>query len=110
MLMQITNSSGRAINVLETMTGGVGPSALYAQGGNVTDPLPYPFGHIGTLAIGAAKTLPMHLRDWHHKSVPWLPMDPSREWQQLVQAGVVSMLVGVEAFRRDEEEIFATAV
>lgn len=110
MLMQVTNSSGRAINVLETMTGGVGPSALYAQGGNVTDPLPYPFAHVGTLAIGAAVELPVHVRDWRYKSVPWLPMEPSTEWQHLVQAGIVSLLISGEVGDRDEEDNFVHAV
>jgi hypothetical protein len=110
MLMTITNTSGRTINTPDQITGGVGPAALLAEGGNVTDPLPYPFGHIGPLADSATKQLPMHNRDWRYKGVPWQPMEPSKEWQQLVQAGVVTMTVATETANRDEEEIYIDAV
>lgn len=110
MLMTVENTSGHDINAPETITGGTGPCALYAVGGNKTYPLPYPFGHIGTLANGATKQLPMHTRDWRYKSVPWLPMEPSREWQQLVQAGIVDLTVGAETGDRDEENLFIHAI
>jgi len=108
-LMTITNTSGRDINVLEQMTGGSGPSALLATGGNVTDPLPYPFAHIGTLADTANSQLPMHNRDWRYQRSAYMP-EPSIEWQQLVQAGVVTMTVATETGNTDEEEIYIDAV
>jgi hypothetical protein len=110
MLVTVTNTSGRALNGLDTITGGTGPASLLAVGGARKDPLPYPFGHIGELAIAAAKVLPMHTRDWRYKSVPWLPQEPSIEWQQLVQAGVVTLGVATETDAVDEEDIFVDAV
>lgn len=110
MLMTVTNTSGRTINDLERYTGGFGPASLYAEGGNRIDPLPYPFAHIGPLADTASFELPMHNRDWRYRSVPWLTMEPSKEWQQLVQASVVTLAVAAETGDRDEEGIFVAAL
>jgi len=110
MLATVENTSGHAINYLDTITGGAGPATLLATGGQRKYPLPYPFGHIGELADTATKQLPMHNRDWRHKPVPWLPMEPSIEWQQLVQAGIVTLTFATETGNRDEEEIYIDAV
>jgi hypothetical protein len=110
MLVTVTNTSGGDLNAPDTYTSGSGPSGIVATGGNVVDPLPYPFGHIGTLADTATKQLPMHNRDWRYKRVPWLPMEPSKEWQVMVQAGKVTLAVATETDNRDEEEIFIDAV
>ena len=110
MLMTVTNTSGRTLNALDEITGGTGPASLLAVGGARKDPLPYPFGHIGSLANAAASVLPMHTRDWRYKSVPWLPQEPSIEWQQLVQAGTVTMAAATETDATDEEDIFVDAV
>jgi hypothetical protein len=73
---------------------GVSPDA---QGGSKFQPLPYPFSHVALAANtggppGAdSATLPIQVEDFRYKSVPWLPLEPSREWQMLVQAGVVSV-------------------
>jgi len=83
-----TKAAGFAINTPDVGGGGLSPDA---QGGNVLYKLPYPFSHIGALAAGAAKTLPVHVEDMRFKSVPWLPLEPSREWQMLIQAGIVSV-------------------
>jgi hypothetical protein len=56
MLVTVTNTSGGTINNL--ITGGSGVSSD-AVGGSKNTPLPYPFGHIGSLANGANKQLPM---------------------------------------------------
>lgn len=110
MLMTVTNVSGHDINAPDQITGGVGPAAIVAEGGNKTYPLPYPFGHIGTLADTVGIQLPMRNRDWRYKSVPWLPMEPSKEWQQLVQQGIVTMAVASETPQLDEEELYVTAI
>jgi hypothetical protein len=110
MLVTVTNTSGHDINYADTITEGSGPSGIVATGGNVRYPLPHPFGHIGTLADTIAKQLPMHNRDWRFKRVPWLPHEPSVEWQQLVQAGIVTLAVATETANRDEEEIYINAV
>lgn len=110
MLVTVTNTSGRTINKLDTLTGGVGVSALLAVGGAKKDPLPYPFGHIGELLAAGTKQLPMHPADWRYKSVPWLPMEPATEWNQLIQGGIVTLATAAEAARRDAEELFMNAV
>lgn len=110
MIVTVTNTSGGDLNKLDEITGGTGTASLLAVGGARKDPLPYPFGHIGTLADSAAKVLPMHNRDWRYKSVPWLPQEPSIEWQQLVQAGKVTIGVAAETNAVDEEDLFVAAL
>lgn len=96
MKMTITNTTlssgshglGFAINTPDTGLAGVSADAV---GGNKIYPLPYPFSHVGPIAIGATATQVVHVEDMRHKSVPWLPLEPSREWQMLVQAGIVSV-------------------
>jgi len=110
MLVTVTNASAGDINYPDTYTAGTGPSGVVATGGNVRIPLPHPFGHIGTLASAGTKQLPMKNRDWRYKRVPWLPMEPSIEWQMLVQAGIVTLAVATETGNRDEEEIYIDAV
>jgi hypothetical protein len=118
MLVTVTNFTSnagspgpsRTINKLDTLTGGTGVSALSAVGGAKTDPLPYPFAHIGELAAAATKQLPMHPADWRYKAVPWLPEEPSTEWNKLVQGGVVTLTVAAQTDRTDSEELFITAV
>lgn len=52
----------------------------------------------------------MHPADWRYKPVPWLPMEPASEWNQLVQAGVVTLTVADQAGVRDSEEKFMIEV
>ncbi len=110
MLVTVTNTSGGDLNKLDEITGGSGPASLLAVGGSRKNPLPYPFGHIGTLGNGANRQLPMHNRDWRYKSVPWLPQEPSTEWQTLVQAGKVTFAVVTETDETNLEDIFIDAV
>jgi len=110
MLVTVTNTSGGDLNAPDTYTAGSGPSGVVATGGNVVDPLPHPFGHIGVLADTLTKQLPMKNRDWRFKRVPWLPHEPSVEWQVLVQAGKVTLAVASETGNRDEEEIYVNAL
>lgn len=100
MLVTITNTSGRILNAADVHDGGSG-----AVGGERKDPLPYPFGHIGSLAIAGTRQLSMRGKDWRYKSVPWLAMEPSEEWNILVQRGDVTMAFAAEATVRDQEEL-----
>lgn len=97
-----TKLAGFAINTPDTGLGGVSSDAL---GGNKLYPLPFPFAHIGALAAGATKTLPMHISDFREKSVPWLPLSPSKEWQMLIQNGIVTV-----TFATGGDDIEDTAV
>lgn len=113
MLTTVTNTSGAAINGLDSFTtdlGQGGPAVLTAVGGARSKPLPYPFGHIGSLANSATKQLPMHPRDWRYKAVPYQPHEAGEEWQQLVQRGIVTLAFAAQTGRRDAEELFTTAV
>jgi hypothetical protein len=66
---------------------------------------------IGSLAAAATKQLPMHPRDWRHRDVfVGSPFEAGEEWQQLVQAGTVTMAFAAQTARRDAEELFVTAV
>lgn len=113
MLVTVTNTAGRSINVAA-----VGEDGVALPGGNHpeeathrTDPLPYPFSHIGTLASAGTKQLPMHPRDWRYsrsQMARGLPI--SEKWNQLVQAGICTLTVAAQANVRDEEEIFMNAV
>lgn len=101
MLVTVTNTSGGTINNL--ITGGAGVSAD-AVGGSKNKPLPYPFGHIGSLAAAGTKQLPMHPADWRYKAVPGLTFEPATEWNQLVQAGVVTLTIADQTTVADSEE------
>lgn len=110
MIITITNTSGVVLNALDSLTGGTGPSALLATGGARKLPLPYPFGHIGSLAISGTKVLAMKPRDFRKGGpVPFAAsLEPGEEWNQMVQSGQVSFGVGAEATDRDPEEEFLT--
>lgn len=107
MLVTVTNTSGGTINT--PTTGGSGVSAD-AVGGTISNPLPFPFAHIGPLANSGTKQLPMHPGDWHHKSVPWLPQAPVTEWNLLVAAGKVTLAVADQSGVKDNEELYLIQV
>jgi hypothetical protein len=102
MLVTVTNVSGGTINAPEQGGYGRSPDAV---GGARSKPLPYPFAHIGSLANGGTKQLPMHPEDLRFKSVPWLPLDPRTEWQQMVQAKMVTLTIADQAGVKNIEEL-----
>jgi hypothetical protein len=90
----VTNLQATAMNELDSLTGGVGVSALLAVGGARKDPLPHPFSHVELEATGGAdaSTLSVHQRDWRHKGFAGHnAMEAGEEWNMLVQAGKVSL-------------------
>lgn len=101
MLVTVLNTSGGTLNAPEQGGYGRSPDAV---GGAKSKPLPYPFAHIGSLANGASKQLPMHPADWHFKPVPWLPQDPNTEWNSMVQAGQVTVTAIKQTGVVDNEE------
>jgi hypothetical protein len=86
-LMAVTNLLTTPINTPIIGGNGISPDA---QGGSKFMPLPYPFNDV-VIAGSATVTRPVHLDDMRYKSVPWLPLEPSREWASLVQRGIVSI-------------------
>jgi len=90
----VTNLLTTKLNDFDELTGGVGQSALLAVGGSRKDPLPHPFNLVVLDEAGGtapASTLPVHPRDFGHKSVPWLTHEPGEEWNRMVQEGKVSL-------------------
>ena len=88
MQMSIMNTSGVILNTPLVGGAGLSPDAV---GGTISNPLPYPANKSGPLAIGATLVIQMHVEDLQNKSVPWLPLTPSTEWQMLIQAGLVTV-------------------
>lgn len=113
MLVTVTNTAGRSINVPA-----VGEDGVALPGGNHpeeathrTDPLPYPFDQVGTILAAGSIQRPMHPRDWRYsrsQMARGLPI--SEKWNQIVQAGVATLVVAAQANRRDSEELFVNAV
>lgn len=110
MLVTVKNVSGATINDLDAITGGVGVSAVNAVGGSRKVPLPFPFGHIGALANNASKQLPMHPHDWQYKFIPWVPMTPREEWNDLIQRKIVTFTIANQPGRKDVQELFMNMV
>jgi hypothetical protein len=98
MLMSVTNLQSAEMNGLDTHLSGVQgtPSSMAATGGARKDPLPYPFNRSGAIAAGATKTLPVRSRDFVRQNTPFEPLAPADEWQQLIQAGKISVLLTAE--------------
>jgi len=112
MLVTVTNTAGRAINAPA-----VGEDGVALPGGNHpseathrTDPLPYPFDLTGELAIAGTVQKPMHPRDWRYSRSQMRGMPVSEKWNQMVQAGVVTLTVAAQANRRDSEELYVNLV
>lgn len=112
MLVTVTNTSGHSINYAA-----VGEDGVSLPGGNHPEeathrnyPLPYPFGHIGTLVNGGTKQLAMHPRDWRYsRSQMARGLPVSETWNTLVNRKIVSLTIGAQANRRDREELFTFA-
>lgn len=113
MLTTVENVSDDDLNALDEVDLGDGPSGGVASGGARVNPLPYPFGHVGTLASGDSIDMPTRPSDWHYKPVPSLPMTPETEWQQLIQAGMVTIVSVAEtilAATVNPEEVYLGAI
>jgi hypothetical protein len=112
MLMTVTNTSGHILNDFDTYYGYSPTPLVNAVGGQRRDPLPYPFDWVVLQAAGplVSKQLPIRPRDFTHKAVPWLPLRPGEEWNQMIQAGKVTYLLGAEAAFGDIDEAFFNAV
>jgi hypothetical protein len=110
MIVTLTNTSGGDLNNLAAETGGVGVSALYAVGGARENPLPYPFGHVGTLANAATSVLAMHPADWRYKTSPSRAMFPHTQWNALIMDESVTLATAAETDFTEAEEEYIAAV
>jgi hypothetical protein len=107
MLIQVTNLKSYAINAPDVYAGAVG--------GNVVNGLPHPFGWIGPMAkngdSGYQKTLAMLPSDLgKREAVNGSAQTAGEKWQQLVQAGVVSLTYTAQTDTTSVEEKFVHAV
>lgn len=106
-LLTVTNETSRVLNRPEVGGNGVSPDAV---GGNVLDPLPFPFGANGTLGVGDSLALGIHARDLSVRTQPQQPMIPADEWAGLVQAGIVSLAFAADAQSTDAEDALIAAL
>jgi|WetSurMetagenome_2_1015567.scaffolds.fasta_scaffold30888_3 hypothetical protein len=112
MIITLTNVSGHSINYPA-----VGEDGVALPGGNHPEeathrvyPLPYPFSHVGTIVNGGTKVFGMHSRDWRYSRSQMQGLGVSEKWNQLVQAGMVTLGLGAQANKRDSEELFEHSV
>jgi hypothetical protein len=113
MIITVTNTSGRTIN-----TPALGEDGVALPGGNHpeeashrTDPLPYPFAHVGAILDTNTSVLPMHPRDWRYsRSQMARGLPVSEKWNQLVQADIVTFATGAQVNFRDVEEDYVATV
>jgi len=110
MIVTLTNTSGGDLNKLQAETGGVGVAALNAIGGAKDNPLPYPFGHIGTLADAATSVLAVHPADWRYKTSPSRAMFTHTEWNALIMKEYVTLATAAETDFTEAEEEFIAAI
>jgi len=117
MIITVTNQLAVEINKPE-----VGEDGVALPGGNHpeeathrSNPLPYPAGpYVGTLdANGGANDavdIAMNPRDWRYSRSQMRGLPVSEQWNQIVQAGVVTFAIAAQTDVRDVEELYVAAV
>lgn len=89
-ILAVTNDSSVTLNAPETGGYGVSPDAV---GGNISNPLPFPFDRNGSLAAGDTLTLAVNPRDFVLRQQMQQPAVPAEEWDNLIQKGFISVAV-----------------
>lgn len=87
-ILAITNTSGITLNALQQGGYGISPDAV---GGNVANPLPYPFNANGALDDSDTMTMGIALHDLSMRQQMQQPELPLQEWDMLVQKGWLSL-------------------
>lgn len=93
MLVTVTNTSGRIINKLAPDSANWPTGFPAAFGGARTDALPFPFAHIGEMAIAAVKILPMHPKDLAYKTSFAEPFASEDDFQAAIKRGMISAAI-----------------
>lgn len=93
MIVTVTNTSGRAINKLAPDSAGWPVGFPAAYGGSREDALPFPFAHIGEMAIAAVSVLPMHPKDLAHKTSFAQPFASQDDFQAAIKRGMISATI-----------------
>jgi len=97
MLVTVTNTSGRIINRLAPDSANWPTGFVVAYGGDRLDALPFPFAHIGEMAIAASKVLPMHPKDLAHKTSFAQPFAAEDDFQAAIKRGMISASIADQA-------------
>lgn len=106
MLMTVTNTSATlALNVLDTYVSGPSGStaSIVATGGARVRALPHPFSH-ATIAASGNLQLPVHPEDMRENFYTGPESSPRSKWNQLVNAGMVTLAFADQTGVRDTEE------
>lgn len=117
MLMQVTNLKAVQLNYLDYYFGYPGvPPVTNAVGGNRVNPVPFPFDWYIFPANGVTgynPTFSVHPSDWGMSHPNFGPLRNGEMWNQLVQAGTVSIAFSAETTVSgvgDQTERFFAAV
>ena len=105
MLVTITNASATE-TLNKPATYETVPSAV---GGALENPLPYPFDLVDAMAPPATVQRAVHPADFRYDRYR-TGSEPAREWNRLIQEGLVTMAVAAETGFRDAEEAFIATV
>ena len=81
MILTLTNNTTKTFNKLSVHDGGSG-----AIGGQLENPLPYPFAHVAPLLPTDVVALPIHEADFRYKRVPWLTFESRDQWNMILAA------------------------
>lgn len=84
----VTNTSGLVLNTPEVGGSGVSPDAV---GGNITRPVPFPFGSNGAYAVAGSKALPVRERDLVNRQQAQQPSMPADELNEMIQKGWITV-------------------
>jgi hypothetical protein len=101
----VTNLTSSVLNAPVVGGNQVSPDAV---GGNVLNPVPFPFGSNGSYAAngasGDSKDLKVHARDLIVRVQPQETMNPADELNQLINGGVISLSVATDGDEVDAEK------
>ncbi len=104
----VTNLTSGVLNAPVVGGNQVSPDAV---GGNILQPVPFPFGSNGSYAANGApgnadeKSLVVHARDLIVRVQPQESLAPADELNQLINAGVISLSVATDAIEVDAEKL-----
>lgn len=108
MLVTVTNNLAVPINTPQTKNltaygGGI------MEGGQLSYPLPHPFARNGAIAASGTLQRAVHPADFRRRNSNDA-LEPSAEWNELVNGGIVTLAVAAESTNTDQEEVFVAAV
>lgn len=101
----VTNLTSSVLNAPVVGGNQTSPDAV---GGNIINPVPFPFGSNGSYAAngasGDSKDLNVHVRDLILRVQPQEPLAPVDELNVMINAGIISLSVATDATEIGEAE------